>query len=81
MQERQAYMNSKELFGLFLRIVGVLGIIFIVRHALQSVPTCTASVYLIIKWVIGVLVGLYLIRGAPLLVRFAYPAKHLICEP
>jgi len=74
-------MNSKELFALFLRIVGVLGIIFIIRHALGSFPTCTASVHLLIKWVIGALVGLYLIRGAPLLVKFAYPAKHLICEP
>jgi hypothetical protein len=74
-------MNSKELFGLFLRIVGVLGGIVIVRHALVAAPSGGVTVYLIIKWVIGVLVGLYLIRGAPLLVRFAYPAKHLICEP
>jgi len=74
-------MNSKELFALFLRIVGVLGVIFIVRHALISVPTCTAPAYVLIKWVIGALVGLYLIRGAPLLVKFAYPAKHLISEP
>lgn len=74
-------MNSKELFALFLRIVGVLGGIFIVRHALVAAPGGAVTVYLIIKWVIGVLVGLYLIRGAPLLVKFAYPAKHLICEP
>ena len=74
-------MNSKELFGLFLRVVGILGTIFIVRHALAFFPTCTASIPLIIKWVVGLLVGLYLIRGAPLLVKFAYPAKHLICEP
>ena len=66
-------MNSKEMFGLFLRIVGVLGIVFIARHVLQSVPTwtvptwtapactvstCTVSVCLIIKWVIGALVSL-----------------------
>jgi hypothetical protein len=74
-------MNSKELFTLFLRIVGILGVIFIVRHVLESVPPCTPSVYLIIKWVIGALVALYLIRGAPLLVKFAYPAKHLISQP
>lgn len=74
-------MNSKELFGLFLRIVGILGGVFIVRQTLATVPSGGVTVYLIIKWVIGVLVGLYLIRGAPLLVRFAYPAKHLICEP
>jgi hypothetical protein len=68
-------MNSKESFALFLRIVGMLGIIFIVRHALWSVPTLTAPTYLLIKWVIGALVGLYLIRGAPLLVKFAFPGK------
>jgi hypothetical protein len=69
-------MNSKELFALFLRAVGVLGIIFIVRHAsLGLVPTLTAPAYLLIKWVVGALVGLYLIRGAPLLVKFAFPGK------
>ncbi|HEX7577002.1 MAG TPA: hypothetical protein VF430_03085 [Verrucomicrobiae bacterium] len=68
-------MNSKESFALFLRIVGVLGIIFIVRHALWSVPTLAAPPSLLIKWVIGALVGLYLIRGAPLLVKFAFPGK------
>jgi hypothetical protein len=68
-------MNSKESFALFLRIVGVLGIIIIVRHALGSVFTETAPTYVLIKWVIGALVGLYLIRGAPLLVKFAFPGK------
>jgi len=68
-------MNSKELFALFLRAVGVLGIIFIVRHALWLVPTLTAPPSLLIKWVIGAFVGLYLIRGAPLLVKFAFPGK------
>lgn len=76
-------MNSKELFMLFLRVVGILGGLFIVRHVLESVPACacTLSAYLIVKWVVGVLVALYLIRGAPLLVKFAYPAKHLTGEP
>ena len=68
-------MNSKELFGLFLRTVGVLGIIFIVRHVLGSVFTETVPAYVLIKWVVGVFVGLYLIRGAPLLVKFAFPEK------
>ena len=69
-------MNSKELFALFLRLVGVLGIIFILRHAVDQIPTWTLPVYLlIIKWVIGVFVGIYMIRGAPLLVKFAFPDK------
>ncbi len=75
-------MNSKELFTLFLRIVGVLGMIFIVHHVLPpSSQWSLPSAYLIIKWVIGALVGLYLVRGAPLLVKFAYPEKHLISQP
>jgi hypothetical protein len=68
------YMNAKELYGLFLRVVGVLGMVFIVRHALQNVPVW-GSLYLLSKWVIGALVALYLMRGAPLLVKFSYPDK------
>lgn len=74
-------MNSKELFMLFLRVIGILGAIFIVRHFLELVPTWPPSTFLILKWIVGVLVALYLIRGAPLLVRFAYPAKHLTGDP
>ena len=70
-------MNSKELFTLFLRAVGILGVIFIVRHALEQVPDgVTPPVFVIVKWVVGVLVGIYLVRGAPLLVKFAYPASN-----
>ena len=68
-------MNLKELFALFLRMVGVLGIIIIVRHALASAHIETVPVFVIVKWVIGVLVGLYFIRGAPLLVKFVFPAS------
>jgi hypothetical protein len=69
-------MNSKELFALFLRIVGVLGVIFIVRHALASAPAYSLlPMYLHIKWLVGALVGLYLIQGAPWLMNFAYPKK------
>ena len=68
-------MNSKESFALFLRMVGVLGIIFIVRHAWGTLPTEDVPVYVIVKWVIGVLVGLYLMHGAPLAMKFAFPEK------
>ena len=70
-------MNSKEWFGLFLRIVGVLGIIIIVRHALQLPHSCAmpGCLFILIKRVIGVLAGLYLIRGGSSLVKFAYPDK------
>ncbi len=56
-------------------MVGVLGIIIIVRHALATAHMETVPVLVIVKWVVGVLVGLYFIRGAPLLVKFAFPAS------
>jgi hypothetical protein len=68
-------MNSKEMFALFLRVVGVFGLILVVRHALSFGPAFTVSGYLIVKWVIGVLLSLYLMRGAPLVVNFAFPDK------
>ena len=68
-------MNSKEMFALFLRIVGMLGIIFIVRHALEQGPAFPVPTFAIVKWVIGMLVGFYFIKGAPLIVNFAYPDK------
>jgi len=73
-------MNSKELFILFLRIVGILGGVFIVRHVLETVPPWPPSAYQVIEWIVGLFAALYLIRGAPLLVKFAFPAKHLTGE-
>ena len=63
-------MKSKELFALALRVIGVLGIIYILRSAVRT--TSPAATFLIIRFVF-VLIGLYLLRGAPWLVKFAYP--------
>jgi len=71
-------MNIKELFALFLRIVGVLGLMVIIRHSFLYAPTTVlikAHLYILLKRVIGALVALYLIRGAPLLTKFAFPEK------
>ena len=68
-------MNSKEWFALFIRAVGVVGIIFILRHALEWAPDRMPPVYLIVKWVIGALIGIYLVRGAPGLIKFSYPSN------
>ncbi len=66
-------MNSKELFALFLRMVGVVGIIIIVRHALAALPAESVPVYVLVKWAVGVLLGVYLIRGGSWVLRFAFP--------
>ena len=63
-------MKAKEQFALALRIIGVLGILYLLRTFVRN-PS-PAMVYLGIR--LGfVLIGVYLIRGAPHLVRFAYP--------
>jgi hypothetical protein len=63
-------MQAKEQFALALRVIGVLGIIYVlrtfVRYPLPEV------VVLVVRMVCA-LIGLYLIRGAPVLVKFAYP--------
>jgi len=63
-------MNPKEQFALWLRVIGVLGIIYILRAAVR-VPAPAAL--LVIARLVSACIGLYLIRGAPLLVKFAYP--------
>ena len=63
-------MKSKEQFALALRIIGVLGIMYILRTFVRN-PS-PAIVVLILRLVCAV-IGVYLIRGAAQLVRFAYP--------
>jgi sorbitol-specific phosphotransferase system component IIBC len=63
-------MKPKEQFALALRIIGVLGIAYIVRVA---VKTPSPPTYAVIARVAGLLIGVYFLRGASLLVKFAYP--------
>jgi hypothetical protein len=63
-------MKAKEQFALALRIIGVLGIAYVVRTFVRNPAPPTLA--LIVR-VMSVLIGAYFIRGASLLVRFAYP--------
>jgi hypothetical protein len=69
-EQKGQHMKSKEQFALALRIIGVLGIMYILRSFIRN--TSPAIVVLIIR-LVCVVIGVYLIRGAPQLVRFAYP--------
>ena len=63
-------MKPQEQFALALRIIGVLGMIYIVRSFVRHpLPPNLA----LIGRVASILIGAYLIRGAQLLVKFAYP--------
>jgi len=63
-------MKAKEQFALVLRVIGVLGIIYVLR---TFVRTPLPEVAVIVVRVVCALIGVYLIRGAPQLVKFAYP--------
>ena len=63
-------MNTKEQFALALRIIGVLGIIYIVRSFERSI---SPPVGILITRLVCAIIGVYLIRGASLVVDFAYP--------
>jgi hypothetical protein len=71
-------MKSKEQFALALRVIGVLGIIYVLRSAVRN--TCPTAALLIIRCVF-VLIGLYLLRGAPWVVKFAYPGCECTEKP
>ena len=63
-------MKPTEQFALALRIIGVLGIAYIVQRFVRNPAPPTLA--LIVR-VVSVLIGAYFIRGAPLLVKLAYP--------
>ena len=63
-------MKPREQFALALRIIGVLGIAYVVRTFARNPAPPT---FALIVRVVSVLIGVYFIRGASLLVNLAYP--------
>jgi hypothetical protein len=77
-------MRLEDWFALAVRVIGVLIFLYGIGHLLDSFlfrlgyfnyPESSPGYYVIAK-LSYVFVGLYLIRGAPQLVRFAYPIKE-----
>jgi hypothetical protein len=70
-------MKSKEIFALVLRVIGILGIVSVVRHLTDDVTMGgqpLTAVYFVRK-IIYLALGLYFIWGAPHLVKFAYSGE------
>jgi hypothetical protein len=65
-------MNAKDQFALALRIIGVLSLMYILRALVRSL---SPPIVILIVRLVCVVIGVYLIRGAPLLVNFAYPGS------
>ena len=77
-------MKPKEYLALALRIIGVLVILYGIRDLIDFplgllgyfTLQRTAYAYYLILGIGYLVVGLYLLRGAPHLVRFAYPERE-----
>lgn len=75
-------MNAKNYFSLALRVIGFLTLAHGLRDLLDYglillgyTSTHSAFAYYLILGLLYCVVGLYLLRGAPLIVNFAYPYK------
>ena len=75
-------MESKDYFSLALRIIGFLTVAHGLRDLLDFAlillgytNTRSAIAYYLILGLLYSVVGLYLLRGAPLIVKFAYPER------
>lgn len=75
-------MKPSDVFGIFIRVLGLFGIIvgfayiYSVMHLLFGGQAQYDGVYVgeyILLGIISIVVALYFIRGAPHIVRFAYP--------
>ncbi len=71
-------MKTKETFALLLRVIGVLGIAYVVHNIVHSLlgGSQAAIIYYVIQ-VVYMCIGVYFLRGAPLLLNFCYPEKSV----
>ena len=81
-------MNAKDVFGIIIRVLGLLGVLWgcsylgaIVFWLLgRHVPGSTIFYYFLASC-LTLAVGIYFLRGAPRIVRFAYPDTEKKHEP
>lgn len=68
-------MKMKEIFALFIRTIGVVGVIYVINHILNAITAGQVLALPLIKQIAYLLVGLYFVGGAPYLLKFAYPEE------
>jgi hypothetical protein len=74
-------MTPKNCFGLIVRTTGLLVLLvalyyFFFGLVLLRGTFSSMAPLLLVQSSLGIGVGLYLLRGAPLILRFAYPNLH-----
>lgn len=68
-------MKPEDIFGLVVRFVGLIGIVYSLTIAFLFVGT-GMPLLTTVKFIVAAIVSLWLLRGAPQLVRFAYPQSQ-----
>ena len=68
-------MKPEDIFGLVVRFVGLAGIVYSLTIAFLFIGTGLPLV-MTIKFIVAAIVSLWLLRGAPQLVHFAYPQSQ-----
>ena len=79
-------MTPKHAFGVAVRVVGLVVLLAAVLYFISGVillispkyrPDVSPAWHYFLSGVIELITGLYLLRGAPFLVRFAYPGENI----
>ena len=76
-------MTASDIFGIVVRTFGLSLLIYAIWYLVYGIATIAglpegAPGYLVGYFLTGsvyLIIGLYLLRGAPLLMKFAYPSK------
>ena len=72
---RAAAGESPEILALAIRIIGVVSLLYLVGGSIVLF-SAGVPVVLVTKTILWALLSLWFVRGAPQLVRFAYPESH-----
>jgi len=66
-------MKAKDVFGLVIRMLGVVGVLWGCSYLVGVHPEGYTLYHYLVAGVVTLALGLYFLRGAPHIVRFAYP--------
>ena len=73
-------MKEKHIFGLVVKVLGLAGVLWgcsyvvsVIYYLLGSHPEGYTLYHYVVASVVTLALGLYFLRGAPHIVRFAYP--------
>lgn len=67
-------MKPKELFGVAVRVIGLVNLIYMLASALLLFGSGFAFMFLV-KIIVWAVFSIWLLRGAPQLVNLAYPGN------